>query len=55
MNVEKFMEMIDNSVNVIEENNVDVLANLTVNAIVKCLDEVAPRKKIALQKRQGKQ
>lgn len=56
MNVEKFMEMIDSSVNVIEDNNVDVLANLTVNAIIKCLDEVAPRKKITLQnKRQGKQ
>jgi len=56
MNVEKFMEIIDNSVNVIEDNNVDALANLTVNAIVKCLDKVAPREKIILRnKTQGKQ
>jgi len=56
MNVKKFMEMIDNCVNVIEDNNVDALANLTVNAIVKCLDEVAPKKKIILRnKTQGKQ
>jgi len=56
MNVEKFMEMIDNSVNVIEDNNVDALANSIVNAIVKCLDKVAPREKIILRNKiQGKQ
>lgn len=56
MDMEKFMRLIDCSVNVIEGNNVNDLANLIINAIVKCLDEVAPRKKITLQSKwRGKQ
>lgn len=49
MDTEKFMRLIEYSVNVIEGNNVNDLANLTINAIVKSLDEVAPRKKITQQ------
>jgi len=47
--MEKFMKMIDCNVHVVEGNNVNNLVNLSINAIVKCLDEVAPRKKITLQ------
>ena len=42
------MRMIDCKVNIVEGNNVNDLANLIINAIVKCL-EVTPRKKIALR------
>jgi len=45
--MEKFMKMIDCNLHVVEGNNVNNLVNLSINAIVKCLDEVAPRKKIA--------
>ena len=41
--------MIECNVNILEGNNVNDLANLTINAIVKCLDEVASRKKIILR------
>ncbi|KAG5343666.1 SWAHC protein, partial [Acromyrmex heyeri] len=42
-------KMIECNVNILEGNNVNDLTNLTINAIEKCLDEVAPRKEIILR------
>lgn len=51
IDVDKFIKMIDKNLNSIEGGSVSALANLTINVIVECLDEVAPRKKVILRDR----
>ena len=52
INVEKFMRMIGNR---LKGNNINDIANLTINAIVECLDVVASRKKNYIKKISGKE
>lgn len=55
MDREKFKEQISVGLDVIEGDNVNVLANFLVKEIIRCLDEVAPLKTILVkQKWQGK-
>ncbi|KMR04821.1 hypothetical protein RF55_420 [Lasius niger] len=52
---EKFKELISIGLDVIEGDNVNILANLMVKEIIRCLDVMAPLKTIVLrQKWQGK-
>lgn len=56
MDVDKFMRVIDMGMNVIEYEEVDMLANAIVNTIIWGIDEVAPRRQIKLHgKWKGKQ
>jgi len=55
MNIVRFMALVESELEKVEENSINEMANGAVIAIVKCLDIVAPRKKILIRmKWQGK-
>lgn len=52
MDVEEFLRLVDTSINnidITEDSNVNTLADLAIDMIIKCLDTVAPNRKIKLQ------
>jgi len=51
MNMDEFLSKINCKLNNIEGNEVNALANVAINVIIECLDEVAPSKEVTLRDR----
>lgn len=56
MDIIKFKEMIERHMSAIEGDSINIVANIAISKIIKCLDIVAPPKRIVIKNKwQGKQ